>query len=174
MAPVSAGQLEAGQTTIIATLNGSLSVRPIRPGPRPRKPKLRIPLDGRQIPSDGRQIPSDGRRMIGGPNEQAVLRLFADFRRQSGEDEEEDDLAEESDEDYTPRRRYSYPQEYKLAGIEYFQTTWMKLKDETPVRITVGKAARKLKITRKMLRHWVKNKGKILNQKKGSRRAREL
>jgi hypothetical protein len=111
--------------------------------------------------------------MIGGPNEQAVLRFFADFRRQSGGDEEEDDLAEESDEDYTPRRRYSYPREYKLAGIEYFQTTWMKLKDETLARITVGKAARKLKITRKMLRHWVKNKGKILNQKKGSRRARE-
>jgi len=114
MAPLGAGQLEAGQTTIIATLNGSLSVRPIRLGPRPGKPKL-------QIPSDGRRIPLDGRRMIGGPNEQAVLQLFADFRQQSGGDEEEDDLVEESDEDYTLRRRYSYPQEYKLAGLNTFR-----------------------------------------------------
>lgn len=59
MAPLGAGQLGAGQTTITATLNGSLSVRPIRPGPRPGKPKRRITLDGR--------------RMIGDLNEQAVL-----------------------------------------------------------------------------------------------------
>jgi hypothetical protein len=83
-------QLEAGQTTIIASLNGSLSARPIQPSPRPKKPKL--------------QIPSDRRRMIGGPNEQAVLWLFADFRQQSRGDKGEDDLAEESNEDYTPRR----------------------------------------------------------------------
>jgi len=67
MAPLCAGRLEAEQATIIATLDGSLSVRLIRLGPRPGKRKLRIP--------------SDGRRMIGGPNERAVLQLFADFRR---------------------------------------------------------------------------------------------
>jgi hypothetical protein len=82
MAPLTSRPLEAGQTTIIATLNGALSVRPIRPGPRP-KPS---PHSSSNAPQN------DRRRMVGGPNECAVLRFFLDFRRASGGEEEDNDL----------------------------------------------------------------------------------
>lgn len=170
MASLRSRPLEAGQTTIIATLNKGLSVRPIRPGPRP------TPSSN----SSSNAPQNDRRRIVGGPNKRAILQLFSDFRRANGEEEEEEednDLGEDSDresiKDLISRRRYSYTREHKLAAIEYLQTTWMKRSDGTLVRISLRRAARKLKITRKMLRTWVKDNQKILNQKKGSRRARE-
>jgi hypothetical protein len=103
--------------------------------------------------------------------------MFAEYRCAHGDEEEEDeeenldDLNNSDIEDYKPRRRHSYPREYKLAAVEYFETTWMKGKDGEPVKISLRKATRKLKIDRKTLRQWICNKQKILNQKKGSRRA---
>jgi len=46
------------------------------------------------------------------------------------------------------------------------------LKDGTHERMSNRYAARKLKISRKLLRDWVKNHHKILNQKRGTFRAR--
>ena len=87
MAPLRSRPLEAGQTTIIATLNRGLSVCPIRPGPRP------TPSSN----SSSNTPQNDQRRIVGGLNERAVLQLFSDFRRASGEEEEEE---EEEDNDY--------------------------------------------------------------------------
>jgi hypothetical protein len=66
------------------------------------------------------------------------------------EEEEEDD--DDNDYEYLPRRRYAYSREHKLAAIDYFQTTWRKNKDDTFERLSYRFAARKLKITRRMLR----------------------
>ena len=82
----------------------------------------------------------------------------------------EEELEDEDDKSkYIPRRRYAYSREHKLAAIDYFQTTWKKTKDDGFKRLSTRFAARKLKITRRMLRSWVLNKDKILAQKKGSR-----
>lgn len=60
---------------------------------------------------------------------------------------------DDRDFDYLPTKRYKYTREHKLATIEYFQTTWKVLKDGTHERLSKRLAARKLKITRKMLRY---------------------
>jgi hypothetical protein len=182
MAPlprVGTGPLLIGQTTIFPTASGALGVArppPPRPGP---KPKLK-----------GQSEPVLGRRLIGGANEQRVVQIFASFRlldgngepgdQEAARDNQEDAVDEDEDEeteldeyDYIPRRRYAYRREHKLAAIKYYETTWKKLKDGTFERMSVRMAARKLRITRKMLRNWATNKAKILNQKKGSCRSRQ-
>ena len=81
--------LERDQTTLIATINGSLSaVRPPRPG--------RLPKATSRSTSQLPRRQNDGRRMVGGPNEQAVVRLFSEYRHAQGieEEEEEEDLDE--------------------------------------------------------------------------------
>jgi len=114
--PIPKGPLPAGQTTIISASNSALSVARPPPTPRPSlKPK-----------ESTRSKIVLGRRLIGGPNEQRVLQLFAAFRllgQEGGElgDEEaisreiwedvgdEDTQQEEEDEaDYILRRRYAY------------------------------------------------------------------
>lgn len=122
-----------------------------------------------------------GRRITGGPNEKSVLSSFAAFRvAQDGVGEEGDtvEVADLSDsegdirEDWVPQRRYNYSREHKLAAIEYFQTTWIKAGD-TFERMSIRRAAYKLKISRKMLRSWPLNKEKIVHQPIGSRRSRQ-
>ena len=76
-----------------------------------------------------------------------------------------DDNDDNCDE-YIPTKRYSYSREHKLAAIDYFQTTWRDLEDGTHERLSKRYASRKLKITRKMLRNWICNKERIMNQKK--------
>src|SRR5271155_854134 len=176
--PIPTGPLPAGQTTIISANNGTLGVArplpPSRPGPKPKQTNR----------SDGIL----GRRLIGGENEQRVLRYFAEFRlsktdggelgdeetvnREIGESIGEEEVEDEEDE-YIPRRRYAYTREHKLAAIDYFQTTWKKQKDGIFKNISNRFASKKLKISRKMLRHWVTNKASILKQKKGSYRTRQ-
>jgi hypothetical protein len=171
--------LEAGQTTLVATLNGALITS--RPPPRPRQgPKdqlnsklcslFKLPISC--LPRSEEQI-----RKLGGVNEQRVRQMFAQFRR---DHDDPDDPAEQDNDstvpdrllkDYKPRKRHSYPWEYKLAAIEYFQTTWVDVLDLPKERISVRRAARRLKIDRKSLKNWVLNKQKIINQPKGSRRA---
>lgn len=163
------------QATIIGTLTGQLGVQappPLpRPGPKPR--------------STGHNITVLGRRISGGINEQSVVGSFAAFRRGIdgiGEPGDEVDLdldlevegseKEEDEYEWIPKRRYNYTREHKLAAIEYYQTTWDKIKD-TFARISVRRAAFKLKISRKMLRSWVLNKDKIMRQPVGSRRSRQ-
>jgi hypothetical protein len=105
--------------------------------------------------------------LTGGQNERQVVELFATCRlAQSDTVEPGDDtvangvaiVKEESEEDgddedkYIPRQRYAYSREHKLAAINYFQTTWKKTKDDGFERLSTRFAARKLKITRRMLR----------------------
>jgi Tc5 transposase DNA-binding domain len=180
--PIPKGPLPAGQTTIISTNNGDLGIArpppPPRPGPIPKETNR----------SDGIL----GRRLVGGENEQRVLRYFAEFRmsgtdggepgdaetinREIGESVGDEDIqAEDEDEEdeYKPRRRYAYTREHKLAAIDYHQTTWKKEKNGTFINISIRFAAKKLRISRKMLRHWIANKPSILKQKKGSYRSRQ-
>src|SRR6266516_386562 len=176
------GPLPARQTTIISTNNGTLGVArpplPPRPGPKHKE--------------TNRSDTILGRRLIGGVNEQRVLRYFAEFRlsktdggepgdeetvnREIGKSIGEDEIRVEDDEEedeYTPRRRYAYTREHKLAAIDYFQTTWKKQKDGIFKNISNRFASKKLKISRKMLRHWVTSKASILQQKRGSYRTRQ-
>jgi hypothetical protein len=113
--------LEAGQTTIFGTLNGGLSLqRPPAP-PRPR----RTPKWSGQADTVLR------RRIVGGQNEKQVVQLFATVRLQQSKDTELGDLdavnrVKDENKDYLLGRRYAYSREYKLAAINYFQTTWRK------------------------------------------------
>jgi Tc5 transposase-like DNA-binding protein len=173
------GPLPANQTTIFSTINGALGVICPPPPPRP----------GPKAKEAGRSETVKGCRFIGGVNEQQVVRIFASFRIAEGNGEpgdqeiaqrelqeateDQEDLDDLDEYDYVPQRRYAYQQEHKLAAIDYYQTTWKKLKDGSFERISCRLAAKKLKITRKMLRSWVVNKAKILAQKKGSFRARQ-
>jgi hypothetical protein len=157
--------LSLGQTTIFGTLNGSLSFAkptPPRPGPRPKP--------------TGQSDSVLGRRIVGGQNEKQIVELFATVRLSQNNEAEpgdedivngrvviDDDSESEADEyEYIPKRRYAYSREHKLAAIDYFQTTWRKKKDNTFEHISTRCAARKLKISRKMLRSWVSNKAKIM------------
>jgi len=174
------GPLPANQTTIFSTINGALSV--VRPPPPPRP--------GPKAKEAGKSETAKGRRFIGGVNEQQVVRIFASFRIAKEGDgelgdqeitqrelqeamEDQEDMEDLDEYDYVPKRRYAYQREHKLAAIDYYQTTWKKLKDGSFERISCRWAAKKLKITRKMLRSWVANKAKILAQKKESFRARQ-
>jgi hypothetical protein len=148
--------LERGQTTIFGTLNGALSLAkptlPPRLSPRPK--------------STGQADTVLGRRLIGGQNEKQTIELFATVRLSQYDEAEpgdediangtvaiDEDSESEADEyEYIPKRRYAYSREHKLAAIDYFQTTWKKNKDGTFEHISARFAARKLKITRKMLR----------------------
>lgn len=175
--------LLSGQATLNLTLNGTLGIkrplpREIRPGPNPTKK-----------PRSSETILN--RRLVGGRSELEVLQQFAEWRilQEGGElgdkeiahrvleDIEGDGVVDEEDEDIGDYKgkRYSYSREHKLAAIQYFQTTWRRgnpaQEIDDFVRISVRYAARKLKITRKMLRHWVASKASIQNQKKGGKRA---
>jgi hypothetical protein len=176
--------LEKGQTTIVATVNGALATaRPVRSEPKAKTTHLTSRLPRSCLPRSDEE-----RRFIRGPNEQAVQKLFSDYRRDrgdpddsgdsgGGDDELSDNLGPDNDdddsdtEDHIPRKRYSYPREYKLAAINYFQTTWRKRKDGEYERLSVCRAAQRLKIDRKSLRCWILNKQYIINQPTGSRRA---
>jgi hypothetical protein len=75
-----------------------------------------------------------GRRLIGGVNEKQVIELFTLVRLSQQEDGEPGDLdivnntgvdndLDNSEFKYILTKRYSYSREYKLAAIDYFQTT---------------------------------------------------
>jgi hypothetical protein len=101
------GLLPKGQTTIISTHTGALTItRPPlapRPGPKPATGPWSTTILGRRI--------------IGGENEQAVVRSFAEFRLsrvdngEPGDQEladsqglKDEDLQEEDEYEYIPRR----------------------------------------------------------------------
>jgi len=90
--PIPKGPLPAGQTTIISASNGALSVARPPPTPRPSlKPK-----------ESTRSEIVLSRRLIGGPNEQRVLQLFAAFRllgQEEGELGDEEAISREIWED---------------------------------------------------------------------------
>ena len=162
--------LERGQTTILSTLNGGISIQ--RPPPQPRP--------GPVLKASGQANTVLGRHLIGGQNERQIIELFATVRLGQDNDGGEPgdiDIANgrmpdfddsEEEEDYTPKKRYQYSQEHKLAAIDYFQTTWRLNKDETYERISNRSASKKLKIARKLLRNWVANKERIQNQRRGT------
>jgi hypothetical protein len=108
---VGVGPLSIGQTTLIPTVGGALSV--VRPPPPPRHSPKHKP--------SGRSETVLGRRLVSGVNEQRIVQTFASFRLldSNGElgDKEaairdiQEDVADEDDEeseldnfDYVPRR----------------------------------------------------------------------
>ena len=70
--------------------------------------------------------------------------------------------------------RYSYSRKLKLSAVSYALNTYTRGKtlEDPPKLITRYKAAAKLKITTTMLRDWIRNRIRIADQKKGSRRAK--
>jgi hypothetical protein len=145
--------LPLGQTTIFSALNGSLGVArpppPLRLGPKPK--------------TTGHADTPFGQRLIGGLNKRQVIKLFANSRlaadagERGDEDivkgihvEEEDDT---DDEFLLVHRQHKYTQEQKLAAIDYFTTTWRALKDNTYKRLSIRYAAKRLKITQRMLKN---------------------
>jgi hypothetical protein len=170
--------LEPGQTTLITSLTSALqhALPEKRPGPKSKTSShsvSRLPISC--LPRKDRE-----QRFIGGVNEQRVREMFQEYWRAEGDTETDnidnldtDSLADDEILDYIPRKRHSYPREHKLAAIEYFQTTWVKKKDNTKEQISVCRACQKLKIDRKSLRRWILNKQKIIDQPKGSRRVRK-
>jgi hypothetical protein len=75
-----------------------------------------------------------GRRLIGGENEQYIVKLFATIRLTQEDDREPRDIdiandkevSDDEDDDFEyilSRKRYAYSREHKLAAIDYFQTT---------------------------------------------------
>jgi hypothetical protein len=155
--------LEAGQTTIFSSLNGSLGITrldpPLRLGPKPK--------------TSGYADTVLGQRLIGSINERQTIQLSANARLSQvdeaelgGEDIVRGVIEEEEDNDndakYLPAYRYSYSRETKLAAINYYQTMWRKNKDNTIKRFSCRYASRRLKLTQKMLQSWVANKDKIL------------
>jgi hypothetical protein len=168
--------LEKGQTTIFNTINRQISLRrpppPSRPGPVPR--------------TSGQSNTILGRRLVGGTNEKQIMEMFASVHLAQGDSAEgepgDSDILYErmlnlnegnENQDYIPRKRYSYSREQKLAAIDFFKTTWIQTKNESYERISNRYAARRLRITRKQLRSWVSNKDSILSQKRGTFRVRE-
>src|SRR5271168_4470659 len=116
--------LETGQMTILSTLNSRLSLQ--RPPPPPRL--------GPVPQATGQANTVLGQRLVGGPNENQVVELFATVRLTQHNDGEPGDvniangrdISFEDDKEeleYIPMRQYAYSQEHKLAAIDYFQTT---------------------------------------------------
>jgi hypothetical protein len=130
--------LEIGQTTILDTLNGRLSLQRPPPPPRPR------PVSQ----ATGQANTVLGRRLVGGLNEKQIVELFATVRLTQHDDGEPGDIdiangrdiffEEDDDEEleYILTRRYAYSREHKLAAIDYFQTIWKVDKDGTYKRIS--------------------------------------
>jgi hypothetical protein len=113
--------LEPGQTTILSTLNGHISIQRPPPPPRP----------GLAPKSNGHSQTVLGRRLVRGLNEKQVAQLFTTVRLEQNEDGEPRDLdlvnntsvgedLDDLDGDYIPTKQYSYSREHKLAAIEYF------------------------------------------------------
>jgi hypothetical protein len=69
---------------------------------------------------------------------------------------------------------YFYPRELKLSAVQWFLNTYVKGKKpgERLVRISRYQAAKTLGITTTMLRTWTRNRARIADQRKRSRRAR--
>ena len=140
--------LERGQTTIQTALNSGLIFKPPpRPGPAP-KPA-------------GQANTVLGRRIIGGPREKEVQKLFAAIRLVQSENSEPGDIninqgrfptvEEDKEFDYILTKRYAYLREQKLAAIDYFQSTWKEKQDSTYKRLSNRYTSKKLKIICKIL-----------------------
>jgi hypothetical protein len=164
--------LAPGQTTIFGALNGSLSLARAAPPPR----------QGPKQKTNGQSDTVLGRRLVGGQNGKQVIETFANARSQLNlaEPGDEDivqgvinDDLDDTEGDYIPvHKRHAYAREHKLVAIDYYKTTWRENKDGTFEHLSCRYAAKRLKITRKMLRSWVSNKEKIIAQPRGTFRSR--
>jgi hypothetical protein len=81
---------------------------------------------------------------------------------------------DESDPEGIALHRFSYSRELKLAAVEWASNTYVKGKGhgDIDVPITRYAAAQRLGITSTMLQDWTRNRARIANQKRGSRRGR--
>jgi hypothetical protein len=104
---------------------------------------------------------------VGGVNEAVVVEMFKayrqDFRNQVGVQVDDDDEI---------NRRCAYTREHKLAAIDYVENTWERNPAGELVHISRYYAGQKLKLCPSLLLRWIKNKQKIMQQKRGARRLR--
>jgi hypothetical protein len=146
---------EPGQTTLDFTSRYNVK----RPG-KPSKPETRILVRR-----------SGARREISGESahESILIRQFDNARIVWWD-------VDDSDPEGHSIHRYSYSRELKLSAVSYALNTYVRGKkpDDLPKLISCYKAAAKLKITTAMLRSWIRNRIRISNQKKGSRRSKNF
>ena len=145
-----------------------------RPGPRPKAPTtLSAAASAALI------YGAEKRRRVGGINETDLFQSLENSRAHAAAGEpDSDDSEAESDSDHQPRpkaRRNAYYREKKLAVITYLELTDMpnpKAKDPNApwVPVTWTYASQRLKLDRKCLREWKKQKLRILQMKKGTKR----
>jgi hypothetical protein len=147
---------ELRQATIATSSYTHLSVRPPRPGPRPK------PLERR------RQEPAGSRQMMGGPNDITVTEQFRAYQHQFRIDHR-NILGDDDNEVY---RRCSYTREHKLAAIDFALNTWERMPDGRLEHVSKYYVSKRLRLHTSLLGRWIKNKHRILALKKGAQRLR--
>jgi hypothetical protein len=145
------------QATISTSVYIRLSIRPIRPGPRPK------PLD--QQPHCE---PSSGRWMMGGVNDISVTEMFRSYQHEF-RIEHPNILGDDNSEVY---RRCSYTREHKLAAIQFALNTWERRPNGALDHVSRYYVCKRLRLHHTLLGRWIKNKHRILALKKGAQRLR--
>lgn len=105
--------------------------------------------------------------MVGGVNEAAVLEMFRSYREAF-----RDQLQIDGDDTSEANHRCAYTREHKLVAIDYALNTWERTPTSELQHISRYYVANKLKISGTLITRWIKNKQKILHQKRGARRQR--
>jgi hypothetical protein len=111
------------------------------------------------------------RRWEGGTAKQAVLTAFAAHQTTVAKAIGRGEIVETNDKN-EPNLRNSYTREHKLAAVDYALYTWRINQKGEEKHISNRCAAKKLGITDVMLGRWIRNRSKISEQKKSSRRSR--
>jgi hypothetical protein len=159
------------QQTLTFAQSGRIDAN--RPGPRPKAPTTLSPAASAALIHGTRR-----RRKVGGVNEAEVIEAFRSSRAHHDAGEPDSDDSQSSDDNgngghHTKKTRQSYSREKKLQAINYFELTDMPGKQGEPdVPISLTLASTKLKLDRKCLREWKKQKLRILRMKKGAKRWR--
>ena len=147
-----------------------LPPRPIRPGPTPKRTasehEARVKKRPKLLPLDQQSSTASTER---------ALELFGILARDD-ESDGEDEASEASAEDFSSadksrvRHRKSYTREQKLAAVAFATRTDFKYADGSIGPLSRYTAGRKLGITSGMICMWIKNRDKIANGKKGTRK----
>ena len=138
--------------------------RQIRPGPAPKRTASEHHAHVKKRP---KLLPLD-RQSITASTERA-LELFGMLARYDDDSEASAEDSSSDDEDRVKRRK-SYTREQKLAAIAFATRTDFKFAAGFIGPLSRYTAARKLGITSGMLCMWIKNRDKIANGKKGTRK----
>jgi hypothetical protein len=135
-------QLRASPRQSTLSFTPRALIRAVRPGPV-SKPTSYLPTT------------RFAQRLVGGINEQAVIRAFAESRERAAQGRAEQSDNKDVADRYNLQRkakRLNYTREKKLARIRYAKTTYQLDKNRIESLISKALAARTIGITPKMLR----------------------